>query len=52
METIAITQFLAKMREAQALKLQTDTTGQKEAVIKEFIQPWLDEAFEVSTTIE
>lgn len=51
-QTVSITQRLAKMREAQALKIQVDASRQKETVIKECLQPWLDEAFVVSTAIE
>lgn len=51
-QTIAITQRLAKIREAQDLKIQADAARQKEAVVKDRLQPWLDEAFAVSTTIE
>lgn len=51
-QTVAITQHLAKIREAQDLKIQADAARQKEAVIKAHLQPWLDEAFAVSTTIE
>lgn len=40
------------MREAQVLKAQIDAARQKEAILKECIQPWLDEAFAVSTNIE
>lgn len=49
---VAIMQQLAKMEEAQALKAQVDAARKKEAVPKECIQPWIDEAFAVSTTIE
>ena len=49
---VAIMQQLAKMREAQALQAQVDAMRQKEAGLKERIQPWIDEAFAVSTTIE
>ena len=40
------------MREAQALKAQVDAAHQKEAMLKERIQPWLDEAFVVTANIE
>ena len=40
------------MKEAQALKIQADSAHQKEAVIKEHLHPWIDEAFAVSTTTE
>jgi len=51
-QTVAITQRLAKIREAQDLKIQADAARQKEVVIKARLQPWLDEEFAVSTTIE
>jgi len=40
------------MRGAQALKAEVDVTHQKEAMLKERIQPWLEEAFTVTTKIE
>lgn len=49
---VSITQRFAKMREARTLKIQAYATRQKETVIKGWIQPWLDEAFAVSTTIK
>lgn len=51
-QTVAITQQLAKIKEAQVLKAQVDAVRQHEVVLKEHIQPWLDETFSVSTTIE
>jgi len=40
------------LREAEALKEQVDVARQKEAVLKECIQPWLKEAFAVTAKIE
>lgn len=51
-QKVAITQRLDKMRDAEALKAQVDMAQQKEEVLKERIQPWLDEAFMVSSNIE
>ena len=34
------------------LKAQVDTVQQQEAILKECIQPWLNEAFSISTTLE
>jgi len=51
-EMVTLSQQLAKMRETQALKEQVDTACQKEAVLKERIQPWLEEAFTVKTKIK
>ena len=51
-QMVAIMQPLAKMREAQVLKAQVDAAWQKEAMLKECIQPWLDDAFTVSTNID
>lgn len=51
-QTVAIPQRLAKMREVQDMKIQAEVVRQKEVVVKVHIQPWLDEAFAVSTTIE
>jgi len=49
---VALTQQLAKMKEAQALKEQVDVVRQKEAVLKAYIHPYLKEAFTVTTMIE
>lgn len=51
-QTIAIMQCLAKMTEVQDMKIQAQATRQKEVVVKACIQPWVDEAFVVSTTTE
>lgn len=51
-QMVALTQWLAKMREAQALKAQVDTSCQKEEVLKECIQPWLEESFTITAVIE
>jgi len=40
------------MREANDLKAQVDATRQKGVLLKKCIQPWMDEAFAVSTNIE
>jgi len=49
---VMVVECLAKMKEAQAMKIPIDAALQKEAVIKECLQPWINEALVVSTTIE
>lgn len=49
---VTLTQQMTKMREAQALKAQVDVVCQREAMIKERIEPWLEEEFTVTATIE
>lgn len=40
------------MRESQALKAQMDVARQKEERMKDRIQPWINEAFIISTMME
>jgi len=40
------------MRETQVFNVRVDVAGQKEVVLKQCIQPCLDEAFVASTNIE
>lgn len=40
------------MQQAKALKEQVDVARHKEAVLKECVQPWIDEAFTITTNIE
>lgn len=40
------------MQYAKALKEQVDTTQYKEEVLKADVQPWIDKAFTITTTIE
>jgi len=40
------------MQQAKALKEQVDAARHREAVLKARIQPWIDEAFIITTTIE
>jgi len=39
------------MQQAKALKEKVDTARHREAVLKVRIQPWIDEAFVITTTI-
>ena len=50
--TISITQRLAQLQEAKALKEQVDVAQHKEAVLKACLKPWLDEAYLIIATIE
>ena len=40
------------MQQAKALKEQVDATQHKEAIIKARVQPWIDEAFTITTNIK
>ena len=51
-QTVVLTQQLAKLQYAKALKEQVDVAQQKEAILKERIQPWLDEALTISIAIK
>jgi len=45
-------QRLAKLQEAKALKEQVDIAKHKEVALKAHLQPSLDEAYAITTTIE
>jgi len=47
---ITITQRLAKMQEAKALKEQVDAAQHKEFILKAYLKHWLDEAYLITTT--
>lgn len=49
---MALTQRLARMQHSKALKEWVDGTRRKEAVVKVCIQPWINEAFTITTIIE
>lgn len=51
-QIVILTQRLAKLQQVKALKEQVDVARQKEAVLKAHIQPWIDEAFTITTTIK
>jgi len=51
-QTIFLTQWLARMQQAKALKEQVDAVRHKEAVLKTCIHPWIDEAFTITIDIE
>lgn len=51
-QTVDLTQRFARMQEEKALKEQVDVTRHKEAVLKAFLQPWIDEAYTITTSIE
>lgn len=52
MQTVILTQCLAKMQQARALQEQVDATRQKEALLKARVRPWIDEAFTIMVDIE
>lgn len=52
MQMVSLTQRLTRLQQARALKDQLDGAHEKEALLKECIQPWIDEAFIVIATIE
>jgi len=43
---------LAKLNQANPLKEQVDVARQKEVVLKMHVEPWIDEAFLITTDIE
>lgn len=47
-----MSQRLAKPEEAKVLKEQVDAAQRKEAVLKVHLNPWLDEAYLIITSIE
>lgn len=49
---VELTQRLARMQQAKALKEQVDAARHKEVVLKARIQHWIDEAFTITTKIE
>ena len=49
---VALTQRLAQMQQAKALKDQVDATQHKKDALKARIQPWIDEAFFITASIE
>ncbi len=51
-QTVALTQRLAWMQQEKALKEQVDVARHKEAVLKVHLQPWIDEAYTITTFIE
>lgn len=51
-QMVALTQRLAQMQQAKALKEKLDATRHREAVLTAHVQLWIDEAFVVIETIE
>ena len=51
-QIVVLTQQLARMQEAKALKEKVDIVRHKEAVLKARIHPWIDEAFMITKNIE
>lgn len=49
---VALTQRLAWMQQTKVLKDKVDTMRHREAVLKARVQPWIDEAFIIKTSIE
>lgn len=49
---MAVTQRLAWMQQAKALKEEVDAARHKEVVLKARVQPWIDEEFVITTSIE
>lgn len=52
MQTVSLTQRLVWMQHAKEFKEQVDDTRHKEVVLKARAQPWIDEAFVITTSIE
>lgn len=51
-QIVVLTQWLARLQQAKALKEQVDVARQKEAVLKACVQPWIDEAFLITVDIK
>ena len=51
-QTVSLTQRLSRMQEAKALKEQVYAAWHKEAVLKACLQPWIYEAYAITTSIE
>ena len=51
-QMVSLTQRLALMQHAKALKEWVDATRRKEAVLKERLQPWIDEVYRITASIE
>jgi len=49
---VVLTQRLVQMQQAKAPKEQVDVAQHKEVVLKACVQPWMDEAFTITTDIE
>lgn len=49
---VALTQRFTWMQQAKALKEKVDVARHKEVVLKVHVQPWIDEAFIITTCIE
>ena len=49
---MALTQRLVWMQQEKALKEQVDAVQHKEAVLRVYLQPWIDEAFIIIGSIE
>jgi len=49
---VAITQRLANLQKAKALKEKVDAAQHKEFVVKACLKPWLDKAYLIIATIE
>ena len=49
--TVSLTQRLAWMQQAKALKEQVVASWHKEEVLKVCLQPWIDEEYTITTTI-
>jgi len=49
--SIATTQCLTKLQEAKQLLAQVEATQKKEAVLKAWLGPWLDKAYQASGNI-
>jgi len=51
-QTVALTQRLARMQQEKAVKEHVDVARHKEVVLKARVQPWIDEAFFITASIE
>ena len=49
---MTLAQRIARMQQEKVLEEQVDVAQHKEVVLKGRVQPWIDEAFTITTVIE
>lgn len=50
--SITLEQFLAKLQEGMQLLAQVEVAQKKEALLKAKLEPWLEEYYQITTTIQ
>ena len=51
-KTVSLTQRIGQRQQEKALKEQVDATRHNETVLKARLQPWIDEAYTITASIE